>query len=261
MEILSKAKTRWLKSLRIKKHREASGYFVVEGAKIISEVLEAGWNVSLIVAGQHVDEDIITKAGMQNVMVCTADESTIRELSSLSTPPGLMAAVAFPETPSIETLKFSGTYLYCDGIRDPGNLGTILRCADWFGHGALICSPDCAEVWNAKTLMASMGSFLRVPVLSADGATFFAAAKAKGYAICGSVMDGMDIYDHNIVRDTILVIGNESEGIRPELMAFLDQKVSIPGGKPGQPHAESLNAAMAASILSAEWFRVTRSKK
>ncbi|MBK6932265.1 MAG: RNA methyltransferase [Saprospirales bacterium] len=172
-------------------------------------------------------------------------EAELKKISALATPQQVLAVAELPEpNPGA---SFDGMSFYLDGLRDPGNLGAVLRIADWFGFSAVYCSADCADAYSPKVVQASMGAVLRMPVAGMELAVL--AATTPGLPVMGAVLDGVNVLDSALPTRGLLVIGNEGSGIRPETERLLTHRLTIPRA-PGS-RAESLNAAVAAGILAA----------
>jgi TrmH family RNA methyltransferase len=151
-----------------------------------------------------------------------------------------------PQEPRVDLTR--GRWFWLDGVRDPGNLGTILRLVDWFSLDGVVVSPDCVDSTNPKAVQASMGSLFRVPVLQRD-LTELLAQTGPGLSVAGTFMDGTPLGEADLPANGALILGNEGEGIRPEVAALLRTRIGIPGGG----GAESLNVAMAAAVCAYEW--------
>ncbi len=244
--MLSKNKIKYIQSLKLKKFRQKYNIFIAEGDKIAREILQdTSIKVNEIYAQslwiqQH--NELLSKHINKTL---TVSEAELKKISQLSTPNQvLILAEQLNAIIDISCIQqhFS---LYLDGIQDPGNLGTIIRIADWFGLPYVFCSPQCADLYNPKVLQASMGGFLRVKVISIPFSELI--AQLDNIKVYGTVLDGNSVYKMNFEGAGILVIGNESKGISSEIQAQLTHKVAIPrfGG------AESLNAAVATGIITA----------
>ncbi len=237
-----KSKIKYIQSLSQKKLRETEGLFVAEGPKVIEEILEAQ-NVALkeIFATSRwiAQNPQWTKRLPTNVIEVTDDE--LNRISFLQTPNLVLGVFKNPVFPPIDLSdKVS---LMLDTIQDPGNLGTIIRCADWFGVNQIVCSRDCVDVFNPKVVQSTMGSICRVQVMYADlVSTINANSNVPLYA---AALDGADISLQPAIREGIILIGNESKGIRPELLSMTSHHITIP--RKGK--AESLNAAVATGII------------
>ncbi len=237
MENLSKIKIKLIRSLRSKKNRDAEQLFVVEGEKIIQEILTDHTNLVEFVCTSDAhfpfDRSFYT------------DERNMKEISSLKTPGNLLAVVRFPK------FEFSENeiILALDGIQDPGNLGTIIRTADWFGISKIVCSYDTVDCFNPKVVQATMGSLFRMSIEYVDLNKLLSQSTLPIY---GALLDGADMYSAPMEKRCILVIGNEGKGISEEIKSLVTMPIFIP--KFGS--AESLNAAMASGIILAEYRRV-----
>ncbi len=234
--MLSKKEIKDIQSLGYKKFRDEARLFVAEGPKIVSELVQlAPQSIKKIYAleawaAQH--------GGLTNLQ--TVSEAELQKLSGLQTPNEVLALVqqfSWPEPKNLD-----GFCLYLDTIQDPGNLGTIIRIADWFGVSQIVCSSGCADVYNAKVVQSTMASIARVPVWYDEAGTWLQQQKVPVYA---ATLNGRSLYSFEKVTKGILIIGNESKGINPQIMAMATQGITIPkkGG------AESLNAAVATGII------------
>jgi len=242
--MLSNAQVKYIQSFSQKKFRDAEGAFIVEGPKLVLEWLkERPQDVRTIYAlPAWVEEEgnLLKRSG---VAVQTLEPHELEKISQLSSPNSVAAVVRKPHWPGEPALD-NGCTLYLDDIQDPGNLGTILRTADWFGIRLVVCSPATADVFNSKVVQSTMGSLMRVQVLYAEPDELL--ARAAGVPVWAAALDGEDIGKLKAPKAFVLVIGNESKGIRPSLLTRSDKKVTIPG-KGG---AESLNASKPESIVS-----------
>jgi TrmH family RNA methyltransferase len=262
--MLTKSKLSLLRALQQKKFRNEYGLFIAEGDKLVPEMLQSHFVVeSLFGTSDWLKENSkIVKNAAEAVSV-TKEE--LSKISSLVTPQHVLAIVKMPEyVLSIKALLNTYTILL-DGIRDPGNLGTIIRIADWFGIRDIVCSPDSAEVWNPKVVQASMGSLLRVHIHEMEPAKFLeelkhAAEKEKVKVpeVYGTFMEGESIYKTTFASAGVIVIGNEANGINAVTEKHIGKKITIPlvplhNSEKGRP--ESLNAAVATAIVCAELRR------
>ncbi len=237
MENLSKNKIKLIRSLRLKKNRDAEQLFVVEGEKIISELISEQPDFLEFICS--LDEQF------QFERSYFVDERGMKEISSLKNPGNLLAVVRFPQQKSSD----SDLILALDGIQDPGNLGTIIRTAEWFGISTVVCSNDTVDCYNSKVVQATMGSLFRMSIQYTDLNAFLSESDLPIY---GALLDGVDMYTTPLEKKGILVIGNEGKGISDEIKTFVTNPIFIP--KHGK--AESLNAAMATGIILAEYRRV-----
>ncbi len=229
---LAKAEITRLRSLQEKKHREAAGLFVVEGEKVVAELVAAKFPFEAVYA-----TDAWTGRRTQAV---TAAE--MARISHYPTPSAVLAVGRIVRPPLAPGALARGLTLALDGIQDPGNVGTLLRIADWFALDRVLLSPDCADLFAQKVINASMGSFARVPTHTAPLAEALAATRAP---VFGCDLVGDDVHTLKPLRDAVIVVGSEGHGISPAVAARLTGRITIPRFG----HAESLNAGVAAAIV------------
>jgi TrmH family RNA methyltransferase len=238
--MLVKSQVKYIQSLGHKKYRDEEGAFIAEGPKLISELLAAD-NIDLIdlfatKEWMEMNDGLISKKPYTEIK-----ELELKRLSFLTTPNQVIGIFRKPVFPEIK-LKGEIT-LVLDNIQDPGNLGTIVRTADWFSVRQIVCSEDCADVFNPKVVQATMGSICRVQTFYTEVPEFFKKHKdIPGYA---TALEGEKISEIKPIKEGIIVIGNESKGISKELLNLIQHRITIPG-KGG---AESLNAAVATGIV------------
>lgn len=261
--MLSKSRLSTLRALRQKKGRSSHSLFVAEGSKLVLELLASSFRVQSLYAQESWLGENETEAAKAKEAL-PVDEDTLSRISSLVTPQQVLAVVEIPAF-KLETERLADSFtLVLDGIRDPGNLGTIIRVADWFGIENIICSPDSADHWNPKVVQASMGSITRVKLHERQLEEVFqscrqlAVAESEPFPVYGTFLEGKNIYETPLSENGILVIGNEGAGIRPETAAFITEKITIPSYTAGRENAgtaESLNAAVATAIACSEFRR------
>ena len=232
--MLSKNEIKYIQSLFHKKNRDAEHVFIVEGAKAVHELLHSTFTVANVYAvGEWVQET------GNKAMIITDNE--LKKISNQLSPNRVLA-IAEKKPPSpFPSLKNKIT-LAVDGIQDPGNMGTLIRIADWFGIENMIASTDTVDFYNSKVIQASMGSFLRVHVWYND---LKEVLKTAAVPVFGAVMNGENIFTLQKIKEAIILIGNEGQGIRADIMPLINHQITIP--KKGK--AESLNAAVAAGII------------
>ena len=242
--MLSKKEVKDIQSLRHKKFRDEANFFVAEGPKIVSELLKtAPQNVIKIYALEewmNSNHHLLLDAEHQ-----TISSGDLEKISQLQTPNEVVAVLhqfnsVVPED--------NGVSLYLDAIQDPGNLGTIIRIADWFGIANVVCSEGCADLYNSKVVQSTMASIARVNVHYDKD---FSWLKLQTRAKLAAMVDGDLFYEASLPENGVVIIGNESKGIQPSILELDVQKISIP--RRGQ--AESLNAAVASGIILSHWFR------
>ncbi len=234
--MLSRNEVKYIQSLYHKKNRNTEDVFVAEGTKIISEIIHSDFKIKKIYA---LKEWLNENDNIENVTEVSALE--LKNISDFETPNKALAIVYKNSKEQIADLKNKIT-LVLDSIQDPGNFGTIIRTADWFGIKNIVASNDTANVYNSKVIKASMGSFVRVNIFYTELKSFLAN---NNILICGAVINGNDINATEKINECLLVIGNEGKGIHDEIIPFIQKKICIP--KFGA--AESLNAAVATGII------------
>ncbi|MDR1758714.1 MAG: RNA methyltransferase [Bacteroidales bacterium] len=248
--MLSKNKISEIRKLHLKKFRTKECLFIAEGEKVVKELLWAKYPVHEIYA---TEKWIAPTSTILPREVHRVTDKEMERLTCFKDPSPVLAIVKQMDTTTPDT-NFSEFHplLLLDGIRDPGNMGTIIRIADWFGFKQILCSPDSVEYTNPKVIQASMGSFCRVQI----GYTLlpdFLKQQSDKRQIYGAFLTGTAIEKVDFSPYDILIIGSETRGISPELLPFIHQKITIPAGKSGQ--TESLNAAIATAIILYEWNR------
>jgi TrmH family RNA methyltransferase len=252
--MLSKNKVSEITALHQKKHRQSAGLFIVEGEKMVDELLASTWQIVDLFA----TADLFEKYHALDKRVQLADSHLFSKISTLKTPAGILAiAKQAANDFSFEDIKNKFT-LCLDGLRDPGNLGTIIRIADWFGISTIVCSEDTVDVYNPKTIQATMGSFLRVKVVYTPLVPFLINAKAQDLPLFGAVLNGENVYNKKGITKGIIVMGSESHGLSAHVLACIDEPITIPSkllqlsslAEQGQS-IDSLNVAIATSVICA----------
>ena len=237
-----------VRSLSDKKFRDRYGLFCVEGEKMVDEALRSGFDVETVYRKDEIGEEQMSR------------------ISSLSSPSPALAVVRKPQDINLSSdaalssaLGRSGLYLALDTIRDPGNLGTILRVADWFGIDAVFAATDTVDVFNPKVVQATMGAIFRVKFHYAEIPTLCRAAVSAGGNVYGTFLDGSDMYEKQLNTGknspSVIVIGNESNGISDEVAGLVSDRLYIPPYPKNDTGSESLNAAVATAITVAEFRR------
>ena len=239
--MISKNKIKLIRSLETKKGREKVGLFVAEGPKVVKDLLHEGF----------VAEDIL-----DNI-------EDINKVSFLQHPQSLLGVFKLPEVASNTMNDYLTLFkegienqlvLALDGVQDPGNLGTIIRIADWFGIEDIFCSHETADCWNPKVVQATMGSIARVKLHYLNLYEMIDQLPTD-YPIYATLLDGNNIYAQELSRHGMIVMGNEGKGISPQLRTKINRKLFIPNYPPERETAESLNVAIATSIVCAEFRR------
>jgi TrmH family RNA methyltransferase len=245
--MLTKQDKKLIRSLAIKKYRDREGLFVVEGEKSVGEFVASGFGVRKVYhtsqyrnfPDRHTDRVQITMSEMQ-------------QITNLKTASPVLAIVEIPSTEIHSDVPRKELVLALDGVQDPGNLGTIIRLADWFGINHVVCSPFTADVYGPKTVQATMGSLTRVKVVYSDLCIFLKSLK-NDVPVCGAFLNGENIYETTLPSTGVVVMGNEGNGISPQIAASVSKKLFIPpfGNNP----SESLNVAVATAIVCSEFRR------
>lgn len=255
--MLSKAEIKRLSRYKQSKFRNQDNLFVVEGEKMLSELLESEYDIQAIYAiGQWIEKNrvIIQAKGIANRTI-EISEDDLERISLLSTPNQVYSLVKIPQEEILKQQK--GLTIVLDGIKDPGNLGTIIRLADWYAIENIICSQDCVDVYNPKTVQSTMGSIFRVKVKYLDLQEYLQSLPSN-HAIYGSIVEGGEnIYEKQFSKDSILIIGSESHGISPEIQQYVNHKITIPRFRTDNK-PESLNASIATAIMISEIKRIKK---
>ncbi|MFN5347258.1 MAG: TrmH family RNA methyltransferase [Bacteroidota bacterium] len=247
----SKSTISFLRSLQQKKFRNEEGLFIVEGPKMVSEVLKSDFKVKQLYATSNWTPDQNTSLPIEIL-----SDAEMERVSGLQTPNKVMAVVELPilEGP-VNTLS-NGLHLLLDQIQDPGNLGTIIRIADWFGVSSVICSSDTADVFNPKVIQASMGSVFNVKVhYSSLADVLLKNANGNKWPVYATLLTGEEIYNTGFAESSFVILGNESRGVNPILNSFITKGIHIPRPSNKPSKAESLNVAVAAGIVCSEYCR------
>lgn len=241
--MLTKNQISEIRKLHLKKYRDDTGLFLVEGTKSVLELLHSSLAVERVLAVERWWTEHQLPQGVEGVCI---SEKELERISCLQTPQEVVAVAKKPSY-SVKDVLEEEPVLVLDGIRDPGNLGTIVRTADWFGVRQIVCSMDTAEFTNSKVIQATMGSFTRVKMVYVDLCDFL--RQMKNRRIFGTFMQGLPIGEMEFAKTDILIIGNEGRGISPAVEEFVNQRITIPAGVQSGPRAESLNAALSTAIV------------
>jgi TrmH family RNA methyltransferase len=252
--MLSKNTLKYINSLKIKKYRQLHKTFIVEGEKSVTELFKGTLNIVSIFCIESWAKKYSAYLETVDTEINLITEEELQKISDLSTPNQVLALVSIPETHEIEQDDLSEIILALDGIRDPGNMGTILRTADWFGIKNVACSIDCVDLYNTKVIQSTMGSYARVNVNYIDLENFL--FKHIGTTpVYGALLHGPLLTDKKFLKPGILIIGNESKGISADLIKFITDPIFIPpffNAESHSYHAESLNASVANAIICYE---------
>lgn len=250
--MISKSQISYIKSLQQKKFRKELQQFIIEGDKICDEFLSSEYVVHSIYVLEHKREkyELLSSKLSKKTEIVVIREEDMGKLSNMSTAPEVLAVVDMPEAPSIDVIDANylahNLVLVLDGVKDPGNMGTIIRIADWFGIEHIICSEDCVEIYNPKVIQSTMGSILRVNIHAKMLSDWLSEYSTTN--IYGALLEGENIYSLEGKLNGVLVMGSESHGISAEVLPLINKPITIPAfGK-----AESLNVAIATGILCSE---------
>ena len=242
--MLSKSQISLLQSLQHKKFRREHGLFLVEGYKSVSEFINSAYHIEAVYYTPAIAPKLLKLSQKMNFQEISSN--ILEKISTLKTPADVIAVVKIPNWPVLNHAvlhkKFS---IVLDGIQDPGNMGTIIRTADWFGIDHIICSEDSVEVYNPKVVQATMGSLSRLNVHYRDVPAFLSAVKLP---VFGALLDGENIYSTNFGDEGLIIMGNEGNGLRPDVVQLVSKAITIPRAG----NAESLNVAIATAIFCSE---------
>ncbi|QYS91591.1 RNA methyltransferase [Flavobacterium covae] len=240
--MLSKNQIKLVSSLQQKKYRKEYGLFLAEGIKVIRELLESKFELEYLYMTENLFEELPAKFKM---LVSVAE---LNKMSALSTANNCLALFRIPKD---QLLKETGLIVALDDIRDPGNLGTIIRLCDWFGVAQIVCTKETVDLYNPKVVQATMGSIARVDVHYIDLESFLSTTKLPIY---GAFMEGNNIYKEELSKQGIIVLGNEANGISKKIENKVSHKITIPQFGDLQK-TESLNVATATAIVLSEFKR------
>ena len=238
--MISKNQIKLIRSLELKKNRKRENLFVAEGPKVVGDLLRAG----------YLPHSIYATTPWEGALSVSDEE--LRRISFLQHPQEVLALFRIPQTPASPLPSPTALSLALDGVQDPGNLGTIIRVADWFGIDTIYCSPDTADVYNPKVVQATMGSLAHVHIIYTDLVELISQAHCPVY---GTLLDGQDLYRQELTANGIIVMGNEGNGISQEVRPLITRRLLIPNYHQGSETAESLNVAIATAITCAEFRR------
>ena len=253
--MISKNKIKYIRSLELKKNRNKEGVFVAEGHKVVDDLLALQPALLIVATAEWLKGK---QLGAETEVIEVTDEE-LKKVSFLQHPQQVLAVFRQDQATAIDSFGFSGIdtaalSLALDGVQDPGNLGTIIRIADWFGITHIYCSQDTADVYNPKVVQATMGSIARVKVEYGNLLGLVESLPAD-VPIYGTLLDGENIYQQPLENRGLIVMGNEGKGISPALAQKVNRRLLIPNFPEGRPTADSLNVAIATAITCAEFRR------
>lgn len=240
--MISKNKIKYLRQLEQKKHRKAEGLFIAEGPKIVGDLIRAGFAPRELYA---------TAVNLSTFATATeVSDDELQKISFLQHPQGVVGVFQIPtDSCSEPTVPKGELSLALDGVQDPGNLGTIIRIADWFGINTIFCSHDTADAWAPKVVQATMGSIARVKVVYTDLCRLIDNTTLPVY---GTLLDGEDIYKKQLSSEALIVMGNEGNGLSEAVRQRVTERLLIPCFRKGTDGPESLNVAIATAIVCSE---------
>ena len=240
--MISKNQIKFIRSLELKKNRKQNGLFVAEGPKVVGDLLHADYKARMLFATKpYPGAELIT-------------DDELQRISFLQHPQEILAVFEMPTLNSQPSPLNPQLSLALDGVQDPGNLGTIIRIADWFGISTIYCSPETADVYNPKVVQATMGSLAHVQVVYTD-LLALVSQLPPSYPVYGTLLDGENIYQQELTSEGIIVMGNEGNGISQALREHINRRLLIPDFHTGELRAESLNVAIATAITCSEFKR------
>lgn len=248
----SKSTISFIRSLHHKKFRSIEESFIVEGPKLLSELLKSNLQIQKVFALDSWERDPLLKIPVEII-----SEKEMEQVSTLQTPNKVLAIVKIPPITTLPKVPESGLHLVIDHVQDPGNLGTIIRIADWFSFDSVICSLDTVELYNPKVVQSAMGSSFRLPINYFSLPDLFVKnAETAKLPVYATSLTGDNLYETPLKSEGLIVLGNESKGVNPILLPFITQAIRIPGAGKEGGRAESLNVAIATGIICAEFRRL-----
>ncbi len=251
-DMLSKNQIKLIVSLQKKKFRDQHQLFVAEGEKLVVDLLNAGMHAAFLIHTPQWENSATTK----NIELEIIDSpAQIKKISSLKTPPQVVAVFKIPDMRiSPEAIKNSLSLLL-DDIQDPGNMGTIIRIADWFGISQIFCSPNTVDVFNPKVIQATMGAIARVNIIYTPLSSLIEDYKDADFPVYGTFLDGENIYQSQLQNKGFIVMGNEGKGVSNAIAEQVSNRLFIPNYPAEQTTSESLNVAVATAVVCAEFRR------
>jgi len=253
--MLSKNRAKFIISLQKKKTRDEENLFVIEGDKLVKEFLIANRTIRILAAKPEFINSLPEELKSRIEEIESINYEELKQLSTLKTPHNALAVVQKPDPVTNTEEIFDHLAVLLDCVQDPGNLGTIIRAAAWFGIKTIVCSGDSVDVFNPKVIQSSMGAILHVNVQYADLKELLMEAQKRKLPVFGTVPDGESVYKHKLGPEGLVILGNESKGISNDLVPYITDRIFIPGAGSSKPGIESLNVGMAASIIFSEFSR------
>lgn len=254
--MISKNRIKRLHALSLKKHRDASGLFIAEGPKVVGELLKAFPCRYLAATHRWMEEECAACGVPQGTEVDEVTEAELKKASLMNAPQDVLSVFEKPDLQhaALPCPAAEGLVLALDGIQDPGNLGTIIRLADWFGIENIVCSPNTADAFAPKVVQSAMGALARVRIFYTDLTQYLRALPGET-RVYGTFLRGENLYHKNLAQNAVIVMGNEGNGIGKDVEPMVNERLFIPSFPPGRPTVESLNVAVATAVVCAEFRR------
>ena len=252
--MLSKQKIKFVRSLEQKKFRKKENAFLAEGPKCVNDLLVAGFRPRMVLHTASWQTPVFLSAAVEDILV--TDEE-LRKVSLLQHPQHVLGVFDIPtvSSASLSDAPVTELVLALDSVQDPGNLGTIIRTADWFGIRNIVCTSSTADAYNPKVVQATMGSIARLSITYFDTLPDYLSTLPSGTPVYGAVLDGENIYTSTLTPHGVIIMGNEGNGISDETRRYLTHKLLIPSFSCGETGAESLNVSIATAIILSEFRR------
>jgi len=253
--MISKNRIKFIVSLQKKKVRDEERLYIIEGDKLVREFLHAKIPMKALLAKPEFIRSLPADIKQYVYEIEDLNDKELKLISTLKTPQNALAIVPMPGYQFDINSIINGLSVALDFIQDPGNLGTILRAAAWFGIKNIVCSENCVDAYNPKAIQASMGAIIHVNIFYYDLKKLFKSVAKNTIPIYGTMLKGNSIYDQKLDNKGIILLGNESKGISEELIPFITERIMIPGVYSTMPGLESLNVGMAATVVFSEFLR------
>jgi TrmH family RNA methyltransferase len=257
--MISSSKSKLIRSLHQKKFRDQQGLFLIEGEKMVGELISADtsnrFHIREVYATPEWIDSHRTMLQLSRAELTEASLSEIKKVSKLLTPQAVIALVSIPEVPfNVEALLHTPVLAF-ESIRDPGNLGTIIRTADWFGISHIVCSPDSTDLYNSKVVQSTMGAITRMQVHYLEIEALLESKEMQSKTVFGTYMKGENIYTTSLEPDPLILFGNESHGLSEGLNPYIRHRISIPSYAGPGTGSESLNVASSVAVVCSELRR------
>jgi len=249
--MISKNKIKFLQSLSRKKFRDELGLFIAEGEKLITELMLSGFQFELLIIRNNL-LDRFKEISCEKII---ATDEELKKVSLLSNPSSIIAICSQRFDHINEDRQTNNLTIVLDDVQDPGNLGTIIRLASWFGIDQIVCSENTVDCYNPKVIQATMGAIAHVKISYCNLKWFLNRSIKNGRTVYGTFLEGENIYKTTLVENAIIVFGNEGNGISNEIKEIIPNRISIPSFQNGSQTVESLNVSIAASIVCSEFRR------